>query len=57
LKKGDRFVVVGTYPSFWNSWSLSRFFNPEVFGKIYHETCYSQFLKEEEPKQKEQVKP
>jgi len=56
MKKGEKFVVVGIYPSFWHSWSLSRFFNPEVFGKIYHENCYCQFLKEEESKQKEHVK-
>jgi len=41
LRKGDRFVVVGDYPSWWKNRGFSRLLDgPEYFGELYHEVCY-----------------
>jgi hypothetical protein len=39
IKKDDRFICAGDYPSWWKIFSASHV-NPGFFGQIYHESCY-----------------
>jgi hypothetical protein len=59
IKKGDKFILVGIYPSYWgkevSKWGLLKPIGPDKFGEIYHEACYS--LQNQESKRKEGVKP
>jgi hypothetical protein len=42
VKKDDRFVLVGFYPSLWKKSDFAfRFYTGlDCFGELYHETCY-----------------
>jgi hypothetical protein len=44
IKKGERFVSVGDYPSWWKI-AGARTVGPGYFGKVYHEACYLEVLK------------
>ena len=45
IRKGERFILVGTYPSHWNkqvsAFPLLKPVGPEDYGEMYHEACYS----------------
>jgi hypothetical protein len=45
INKGEDFVLVGKYPSYWNFlilsfWDQPSFFSPEEFGIVYHKSCF-----------------
>ena len=44
IKKGERFVSVGDYPSWWKM-AGARTAGPGYFGEVYHEACYLELLK------------
>lgn len=52
IEKGERFVSVGSYPSWWRILG-ARTVGPSYFGKIYHEACYLESLRKQGLKQKE----
>lgn len=58
IKKGEKFVLVGTYPNYWGKQvSVGGLLNPigpDKFGDIYHEACY--LLQNQKPKRKEDAK-
>lgn len=53
IKKGEMFVSVGAYPSWWTIWG-ARWVGPGYFGEIYHEACYLELLKKRDLREKEQ---
>jgi len=41
IRKGERFVLVGIYPSKFKKIRYHDWFDgPEYFGELYHEMCY-----------------
>lgn len=59
IKKGEEFVLVGKYPSYWNLfiiwfWDQTSFFSPEQFGKVYHKSCFMKMLSKERQEEKEE---
>jgi hypothetical protein len=54
VKKGMRFVLVGSYPSSFHKMFFPRFVldDPDIWGELYHEDCYLKSMKDQEPKQK-----
>jgi hypothetical protein len=55
-EKGDRFVLVGSYPRKLKRMGYHDLFDgPEYFGELYHEACYLESVGEQESK--ECVKP
>ena len=46
--KDEEFVIVGKYPGIGRIWFRSavvRWAPPEIYGKIYHKTCYLKLLR------------
>jgi hypothetical protein len=53
LNKGEEFVLIGTYPTFWRLFKLwffeqSTMFEPEDFGWVYHKSCFMKMLTEKQ---------
>jgi hypothetical protein len=58
IRKDNRFIVVGYYPSWWKKFSFTVFDGPEYFGELYHEACYLESIGKSETRQKDEgVKP
>jgi hypothetical protein len=53
IKEGDRFVLVGLYPSKLHKMGYNGWFDgPEYFGDLYHEDCYLKSYVKKEANQK-----
>jgi len=48
VRKDDRFVLVGSYPSWWKKSSFSLLCGLEYFGELYHEACYMESSEKQE---------
>jgi predicted nucleic acid-binding Zn-ribbon protein len=56
IQKGERFVLVGIYPSKFKKFTYHDWFDgPEYFREVYHEACYLKHLANQESKKKESV--
>ena len=50
LKDSEEFIIYGKYPSSSRIWAISNYRNyipPQIYGKLYHKTCYLRARKEE----------
>lgn len=56
IRKGERFVCAGEYPSWWKIVSASNV-GPGFFGRIYHEPCYVKMVSKPEADEKEDSAP
>jgi len=51
INKGDRFILVGLYPSKWKRMNYYYWFDgPENFGDICHEACFYSQIQESKQK-------